>query len=227
MQGQRLTAVFVVVGKYQLVIVDIDGVHESINDFFSVIRVFDVAVLVFADPFHNLFLEKLAPLQLKLRNASFQRFSLGLQILQTLLGRICDDAKPNSLHHIPNLGFALLKLLLQHRCDSVLLLLHDNNCVCNPVNGSVGQYLRNGQLYDYIFNPVLFNGFPFAAQLPFCAAALVVMIHDASTASAAFTGHQPSAVATKQLRSKQVSFLRFRPCRSFFVCCHTHLHPFK
>lgn len=72
MQSQRLAAVFIIVGKYQLVIVNTDGVHESIDDFFSVIRVTDVAVLIFADSFHNLFLGKAAPLQLKLRNASFQ-----------------------------------------------------------------------------------------------------------------------------------------------------------
>ena len=176
MQSQHLTAVFVVVGKYQLVIVNIDGVHKSIDDFLSIIRVIDVAVLVFADPFHNLLLRKTAPLQLQLRNAFFQRFSLSLQILQTLLGRICDDAKPNSFHHIPNLSFTLLKLLFQHRRDGVLLLLHDNNSVCNPLNGSVGQHLGNSQLYDYILNPVLFDGFSFAAQLPLCAAALVVMM---------------------------------------------------
>ena len=34
-----LNTVFVVVGKYQLVIVDIDGVHESINDFFSTSKI--------------------------------------------------------------------------------------------------------------------------------------------------------------------------------------------
>lgn len=83
------------------------------------------------------------------------------------------------------------------------------------------------EVYDCILDPVLFDGFSFAAQLPFCAAALVVVIHNASAAPSTFAGHQPPAITTKQLCSKQVFFLCFRSCRSFFVCCHTHLHPFK
>ena len=64
MQGQGLGAVLVIVGEYQFIVIYEDGIYESIDDFFSVIKVIDIAVLVFADPFHDLFLGKLTALQL-------------------------------------------------------------------------------------------------------------------------------------------------------------------
>ena len=49
MQDQGLGAVLVIVGEYQFIVIYEGGIYESIDDFFSVIKVIDIAVLVFAD----------------------------------------------------------------------------------------------------------------------------------------------------------------------------------
>jgi Na+/H+ antiporter NhaB len=68
LQGQGLGAVLIVVGEDQFIIIYKDGIYESIDDFFSVIKIVDVAVLIFTDPFHDLFLGKLTALQLQLQD---------------------------------------------------------------------------------------------------------------------------------------------------------------
>ena len=64
MQGQGLGAVLIVVGENQFIVIYKDGVYESVDDLFSVVKVIDVAVIILADPFHDLFLGELAALQL-------------------------------------------------------------------------------------------------------------------------------------------------------------------
>ena len=64
MQGQGLGAVLVVVGEDQFIVIYEDGIYKIIDDFFSVIKIVDIAVLIFTDPFHDLFLGKLTALQL-------------------------------------------------------------------------------------------------------------------------------------------------------------------
>lgn len=64
MQGQGLSSVLVVVGENQFIVIYKDGVYESVDNFFSVIEVIDIAILVLADPIHDLFLGELAALQL-------------------------------------------------------------------------------------------------------------------------------------------------------------------
>ena len=46
MQSQSLSSVFAVIGKDQLVRIYEDGIYKAIDDFFFVIEVIDVAVLI-------------------------------------------------------------------------------------------------------------------------------------------------------------------------------------
>ena len=64
MQGQGPSSVLVVVGEDQLIVIYKDGVYKSVDNFFSVIEVIDIAVLILADPFYDLFLGELTALQL-------------------------------------------------------------------------------------------------------------------------------------------------------------------
>ena len=131
MQGQSLAAVFIIVGQNQFVIVDKNGIHESIDDFSAIIRVVDIAILVATDPVHDFFLGEFPTFQLKLGNAAPEGVSLLFQFLQAFSGRIRKDALADGLHHIANLCFALLELLFQHRRYSILLFLHDDNGIRN------------------------------------------------------------------------------------------------
>ena len=81
MQGQGFGAVLIVVGEYQFIVIYKDGVYECVDDFFSVVKVVDIAVLILADPFHDFFLGELAAFQLQLQDTSLQRIPLGLRTL--------------------------------------------------------------------------------------------------------------------------------------------------
>lgn len=51
-----MTAVLIVVGENQFVIVHIDGIYKSINDFPPVIKAVDITVLIPADSINDFFL---------------------------------------------------------------------------------------------------------------------------------------------------------------------------
>ena len=106
-----------------MILVQIDGIHERLNNLLLIVRVIDVSVLELADPVHDLLFGVFWPRQLRLCDVDRQLFPLFFQLLQSLLGGGGQNTGLNRIHQIGDALFTFLELCFQRRNGRVLLIL--------------------------------------------------------------------------------------------------------
>lgn len=130
-------------------------------------------------------------------NLCFQVFLLGFEDFQTLLGGTGQDTGLDGVKHILDAGLGLPKLLLVEGQAGALpvLQLHDrrykginDRIILDQLHGFADYQVLQPLLADRLF----IAGFPFLGGR-----ALVVAVHVACAAGAAFTEHQRAAVAAE------------------------------
>ena len=75
-----------VIGEGQLIIENVDGIDECVDDLALVVGIVDVAILETGNPVHDLGLGVARALNLSLCDAQLEALFLFLQLFQPLLG---------------------------------------------------------------------------------------------------------------------------------------------
>jgi len=102
-----LCSIFKVVGKYQLVIVNINEINKSVDDLLLILRIIGVTVFKAADPTGNLLLRITWSLHLSLQNADFQFITLSQRPVY-VTAQDCDTVAHRIISTLANLPFDAL-----------------------------------------------------------------------------------------------------------------------
>lgn len=106
----------------------------------------------------------------------------------------------------------------------VFLLLHNKNCVNEPVDLFFIHDALHGQADNNTFNPVFANSLLVAILQALRTAAFVIIVHSAGMALAAFTNHHALTFAAEQLCCQQIVLFGFCHCGSMAVLLRAFLH---
>ena len=104
-----------VVSEGQLVIKNVDGVDEYVDDLPLVFGIVDVAILETGNPIHDLLLGVARALDLSLRDTQLEALFLFLQLLQPFLCGLGENTHLDSVEHILNGLFTFRQLVIQRR----------------------------------------------------------------------------------------------------------------
>ena len=104
------------------------------------------------------------------------------------------------------------------------MLLHNKNCIDEPVNLLFIHDALHGQADNNTFNPVFANSLLVAILQALRTAAFVIIVHSAGMALAAFTNHHALTLTAEQLCCQQIVLFCFCHCGSMAVLLHALLH---
>ena len=188
---------FVVEGDQHFIVIEVNSIDEGVDQRLPLLLLGQVQLAKVQQPEADEFLLHHGLGQFFFGNLCFQVFFLALEGFQPLFGGAGQDAGLNGVEHILNAGLGLPKLLLVEGQAGALPVLQFHDRCHKGINDRIVLDQFHGFADYQIFQPLLANRL-FIAGFPLLGGrALVVAVHVASAAGAAFTKHQRTAVAAE------------------------------
>ena len=123
-----------VVGEGQLIIENVDGIDENVDNPALIVGIVDVAIFEAGNPIHDLGLGVAWALNLRLQDTQFKVLLLFLQLFQSLFGGFGEDTHLDSVEHVFDGLLTVCQLTVQSGERGIILFLQNWHCEIFSVN---------------------------------------------------------------------------------------------
>ena len=226
-ESDGFCAVFVVECNQNFFIIEVNSIHEGVDERFPVAFHPRVQLAEPGQPETDLILTQPGLCDFLLGNADFQFFLLFFQLFQTCLGGTGQYTRLDGVQHILDAVLHLFHLLFQQGQGGVLLLLQFQHLCNDGIDHGIVLNQLHGFSYDQIFQPLFTDGLFLAGLETLRGGALIIMMNDLVSTRTALAEHHRAAHSAEQLGGEQVIVLGLVTGRSAAVLFDFQLHFFK
>ena len=223
-KGNSLRPFLVVEGNEHFVIVQVDGVDESINQRLALLLLRKVQLAEPSQPEPYKVLAELGLCQPLFVDLGFQLFLLRFQGFQPFFGGTGQNASLDGVEHILNARFRLPELFLIEGQTNVFFVLQLHYAGNKGINHGIIHDKSFGFCNHQVFQPLLPDSLLLTGLSLFNCRAFIVPVHVPGTAGTALPEHQGTTVTAEQFGSQKIVILCLAPGRGLFIFGHLDLY---